>query len=187
MYPPPGLSTKIDHPNRFTKLNSSRLKKHDFQEISHLSEVNSFAEDDSWDKECITVTIDSGASDSVMNKNMAKDCKMRPSEGSRSGVKYLAAGGEVIKNEGEKKMAVRTEEGHTCNLNMQITAVNKALLSVSKICDAGHEVVFHKHGGRIVNQFNGQQMNFSRENGVYRMKLHVLGDAATTYFQRQGK
>jgi hypothetical protein len=64
---------------------------------------------------------------------------------------------------------------------MQITAVNKALLSVSKICDAGHEVVFTQTGGKIVHCETGQIVNFRREDGVYRLKLKVLGEPATGF------
>ena len=89
--------------------------------------------------EYIEATVDSGAADSVMGKAKAKRCKLRPSEGSKKGVRYIAAAGAAIYNEGEKHVKVMTEEGNTCNLNMQITAVNKALLSVSKTCDIGHK------------------------------------------------
>ena len=37
-------------------------------------------------------------------------------------------------------------EGHKCALKMQVTDVRKPLMSVSKICDAGHKVTFTKDG-----------------------------------------
>jgi len=57
--------------------------------------------------------------------------EIRPSEGSRKGVKYVAAAGKTISNEGEKLVKAETEEGHVCNLIIQVTAVNKALLEWS--------------------------------------------------------
>ncbi len=83
-------------------------------------------------------------------------------------------------------MKVETKEGHLCNLNIQITAVNKALMSVSKICDAGHEVVFSKEGGKIIHCESGQVVNFRRVDGVYRLRLRVVGEAGTE-FQRPGE
>ena len=82
-------------------------------------------------------------------------------------------------------MRVQTEEGHICNLNMQITAVNKALLSVSKICDAGHDVIFTNNGGKIVHCETGQETQFRRVDGVYRLRMKILGEPSTG-FTRQG-
>ena len=49
-----------------------------------------------------------------------------------------------MSNRGEKHIHVLTTEGHKCILNMQVTDVKKSQmsLSVARICDAGHEVVF---------------------------------------------
>jgi hypothetical protein len=131
--------------------------------------------------------VDSGASDSVMHRQMGRRCKTRPSEGSINGVKYVAAAGAIIENEGEKHMHVSTEEGHRCNLTLQISVVNKALLSVSKICDAGHEVLFTSRGGQIVHKKTGQVTNFRRVDGVYRLRLKILGEGSSSDFPRQGK
>jgi hypothetical protein len=81
---------------------------------------------------------------------------------------------------------VETDGGHLCSLTMQITAVNKALMSVSKICDSGHEVIFTSEGGRMVNKTSGQVVPFQRVDGVYRMRLRVIGEA-TSVFPRPGK
>ena len=67
-----------------------------------------------------------------------------------------------------------------------MTSVNKALLSVGKICDAGHEVVFTGNGGKIIHSESGHVVHFQRVGGVYRLKLKVLGEAASC-FQRPGK
>ena len=138
------------------------------------------------DEEFIEVTIDSGASESVMSKKQARKVRMRPSEGSRNKVQYIAANGAVIDNEGEKHVKVETAEGYVCNLKMQITAVNKALLSVSKICDTGHDITFWSEGGAIVHRATGQTVKFKRIDGVYRMRLNVLGEGASV-FPRPGK
>ena len=137
-------------------------------------------------EEFIEVTVDSGAFDSVMNRRLARQCRLRPSEGSRNGVKYVAAAGAVIENEGEKHVRVEIEKGHVCNMIIQITEVSKALLSVGKICDAGYEVVFNTDGGKIIHRESGHVVNFRRIDGVYRLKLKVVGEAASG-FQRPGK
>ena len=47
-------------------------------------------------------------------------------------------------NSGKKVLCVITKEGHTRAMNMQSTDVNKALMSVATICDAGNTVMFKK-------------------------------------------
>ena len=42
---------------------------------------------------------------------------------------------------------MNTREGQTKTMNMQVTDVNQALISVARICDAGHTVVFKPEGG----------------------------------------
>ena len=85
-------------------------------------------------------------------------------------------------NCGRKVVQVVTNEGQRKSMNMQITHVNRALMSVAKICDAGHTVVFKPNGGFIRNNKTGEETKFRRENNVYRMtvKLNELG------FARQG-
>ena len=95
---------------------------------------------------------------------------------------YTAANGETMPNRGCKRVKVTTKEGQLRTMNMQITDVNRALMSVAKICDAGHTVTFTTDGGVIRNNTSGEETKFRRENNVYRMtvKLNELG------FTRQG-
>ena len=86
---------------------------------------------------------------------------------------YMAANGETMPNRGMKKIRVITKEGQSRNLNMQITDVNKPLMSVAKICDAGHTVVFTKSGSVIKNHETGEETKFRRENTIYRMTVKL--------------
>ena len=95
---------------------------------------------------------------------------------------YTAANGDMMPNRGCKKVKVTTNEGQLRTMNMQVTDVNRALMSVAKICDAGHTVTFTTDGGVIQNSRSGEETKFRRENNVYRMKvkLNEMG------FARQG-
>ena len=95
----------------------------------------------------LVLTIDSGASENVIGHSVVPGCPTRPSAGSRAGVSYVAANGMQMPNRGEKRVRVRTKEGCCCELKMQVTDVRKPLMSVSKICDAGHRVTFWSTGG----------------------------------------
>ena len=61
---------------------------------------------------------------------------------------------------------------------MQVTDVREALVSVSKICDAGHEVVFNKIGGKIIHLESGQITKFDRVDDVYRLHVRLSGPKA---------
>ena len=119
----------------------------------------------------IDLTIDSGAGENVMPGYMAPHTPV--SESTESGVMYTAANGEMMPNRGCKRVKVTTREGQLRTVNMQITDVNRALLSVAKICDAGHTVMFTSDGGVIRNIKSGEETQFRREHNVYRMSVKV--------------
>ena len=126
------------------------------------------------------LTIDSGAGENVMPEYMAPCTPLQQSK--EAGVMYTAANGDTMPNRGCKRVKVTTSEGQLRTMNMQVTDVNRALMSVAKICDAGHTVTFTTDGGVIKNNRSGEETKFRRENNVYRMtvKLNEVG------FTRQG-
>ena len=93
---------------------------------------------------------------------MAPQFEVKSSKGSLGGVKYLTANGSLMSNKGEKDVKVRTKERHKCVMKMQVTDVQKPLMSVSRICDAGHRVVFLRDGGYIEHEKTRQRTEFAR-------------------------
>ena len=71
------------------------------------------------------------------------------------------------------------------NITAQVCDVNKALLSVGKICDLGHHVEFYRNEGKIVLGESDEEIHFRRVDGVYRLrpKLDKSGDLC---FHRPG-
>jgi hypothetical protein len=145
-------------------------------------ELNTVGQDEGTDD--LWITIDSGASENVISEKMAPQVKVQPSQGSREGVRYVTANGETMANKGEKHIQVKTSEGHKCMLNMQVTDVKKPLMSVARICDAGHEVVFRSNGGTITHTGTGQTTKFQRIDNVYRLKVGIVSEPV---FRRPGK
>ena len=121
----------------------------------------------------MTITIDSGASENVIGPSMLPSVPVVESEGSKEGVMYVTANGNVMPNRGEQHVHVTTKEGHKCMLNMQVTDVKKPLMSVARICDAGHEVTFTSGGGLIKHVKTGQVTKFNRVDNVYRLKVDL--------------
>ena len=66
---------------------------------------------------------------------------------------------------------MRTKEGHKCVMKMHLIDVQKPLMSVSRICDAGHRVVFLRDGVYIEHEKTGQRTEFARVDNVYRLNV----------------
>ena len=129
----------------------------------------------------LTITIDSGASENVIARGMVPGVPIVESAGSKAGVMYVTANGDTMPNKGQQHIYAITPEGEKCRLNMQVTDVNKPLMSVARICDAGHVVTFRAEGGTIRNLKTGQKTAFDRVDNVYRLKVGLQPG-----FARQG-
>lgn len=123
--------------------------------------------------EKMTLTADSGASDTVLPKGTCEHVPTEPSPGSVAGVRYEVASGETIPNEGQKHVEVVTEDGQQRKITMQVCDVNKALLSIKKTCRAGHRVVFDDDGSFIENKASKERTWLREENGVYTLDVWV--------------
>lgn len=87
-------------------------------------------------------------------------------------------------------MSPSGHEGCGCLLKMQVTDVQRPHMSIPKICDSGHKmlftntggqvllghkVVFTNKGGYIQHARAGQITSFYRDHSVYRMEAQPLG------------
>ena len=87
-------------------------------------------------------------------------------------------------NREEKLVPVKIRGGGDCALRLQVTDVQRTLLSVSKVCDGGHEVVFRSDGGFIRHILTNKKVGeFQRVNGVYRMEAE-MEESVETGFNR---
>ena len=106
-----------------------------------------------WER--IQVTADSGAIDSVIPRRIAKGVKVKETEASRRGLKYRAASGTAIVNEGEKAIRGYSNEAHMVDMTMQVAEVTKPLGSVRAMVKAGNKVVFDEGDSYILNKATG--------------------------------
>ena len=128
-------------------------------------------EEQEWDE--VEMAVDSGATEMVVGESMLPGVETRPGEASRRGVQYEVANGERIDNLGEKRFSCVGEEGYECNMKAQVCDVNKALLSVRRLTQAGNKVVFDPNGSYIENLETGEKMNLQEKGGMYVLKLWV--------------
>ena len=110
-----------------------------------LSAINSGG----WEK--VTLIVDSGASDTVIPPKVCRAAEIRSS--SKVGTEYEVADGGVAKNLGEKLCEMKVNEGDDIGLEIAfqvVDKVNKALLSVHRVCMQGHDVVFSETKGNFI-------------------------------------
>ena len=122
----------------------------------------------------IDVTVDSGASETVMSQETL-DGVIDITEGPafRRGTQYVVADGTEIPNLGERKFLGLTVEGGQCGVTAQVCAVEKTLMSVSKIAAQGNRVVFDDDGSYIENKASGERTWMSQVQGLYMLKMWV--------------
>ena len=135
--------------------------------------------------EMITVMADSGAADHVAPKSVAIHLRVQETTASRQGMKYVAANGQKIANEGQKTIRGLTDEGMPLGMTWQVAEVKRPLASIGRMCDAGNVAVFTKSGGYVVPQevlsktlaaldkTENKSLRMEREGGVYNFKLWI--------------
>ena len=136
----------------------------------------------------IDVAVDSGATETVMSAEPL-DGVIDITEGPAlaRGVKYEVANGVEIPNLGERKFVGVTEEGVARSLTAQICAVNKTLMSVSKVAKAGNRVVFDDDGGYIEDKSTGERIWMEQIGGMYHVEIGVSREGFSAFLMARAK
>ena len=141
---------------------------------------------DEWEE--IEMAVDSGASETVAPEDCLSSLALQEGEAKRKGVQYEVADGILIPNLGEKAFVAVGEEGSLRRMKVQVCDVNKALLSVRRVTQAGNRVVFEENSGYIEDVQTGEKMWLKEKDGMYILKLWVRKDGkAPSGFTRQGR
>lgn len=132
--------------------------------------VNS-VDDQEWEE--LEMAVDSGATETVIGEHMLANIETREGIAFRKGVQYEVASGALIDNLGEKKFLGVSEEGTTRSITAQVCDVNKALLSVKRMVQAGNRIVFESAGGYIEDIGTGERLQLREQGGMYMLKMWV--------------
>ncbi len=81
--------------------------------------------------------------------------------------------GVRISNLGEKRFTGVMNGGITRNITAQVCEVNKALMSVRKICQAGNRVIFDEEGSYIESKGDGERIWLEDQGGMYVLRMWV--------------
>ena len=127
----------------------------------------------SGDYEEVTLYVDSGASETVVQTGTLSHIAPVPGEAHRLGVRYEVANGETVPNEGERDFVGQTEEGHIRAIKAQVADVNKDLLSVSRMVKNGCQVVFHPSGSYAQDLQTSEKFWLKESGGMYTLSMWV--------------
>ena len=117
------------------------------------------------------MAVDSGASETVVGPDMIYSADIREGAASKRGVVYEVANGVRIENLDEKKFVGTSEEGVNRHITAQVCEVNKGLLSVRRIVQAGSHVVFEPKGSYIEDYKTGEKMHLTGRNEMFMLKI----------------
>ena len=78
-----------------------------------------------------------------------------------------------IEQLGEHHFTAITDAGPEHDMTAQVTDVNKALLSVSKIVSKGCRVVFDEGNRYLENKLAGDWIPMEERNGMYFLKMWI--------------
>ena len=124
------------------------------------------------------ITVDSGAAESVMPKDILKEVQLRESEGSKNGIHYKAADRGRMPNYGEKKVEFQMvgdgQPKGIHSITFQVTDATKPLAAVSKMVKKGNRVVFDPQRSYIENIQTGKQINLIEVGGTYQMEVEYM-------------
>ena len=133
--------------------------------------VNAATEAQEYQK--IRLTVDSGATESVMQQDTLRAIPVKEGSACRKGTKYEVANGQLIPNLGERDFTGESEEGVRNSLKIQVADVNRDLLAVYKIVQNGSEVHFDSTGSYIRNKTTGEVIWLEEDSGMYVLSLWV--------------
>ena len=124
------------------------------------------------------MAVDSGASATVIGEDMVKAVT---AQNIRHDVKYEVADGSHIPHMGEHKFNAFTEGGLSRDVIAQVTEVNKALSSVSKVVRAGNRVVLDSAGSYIEHKASGEWTPLEERGGIYVLKMWVAREQKSLF------
>ena len=125
-----------------------------------------------------------------MPRGMLEGEPLVEGEAKRLGVKYVAANGAKMDNDGQKRIRFKKEGlSGVSDMLFQVTDVGKPLASVKRILDKGNTVVFSRKpgGSYIMNNHSGQKIQLTEEKGTFVMDVEYLEpNVDPEGFARQG-
>jgi hypothetical protein len=125
--------------------------------------------------QCLSLAVDSGACDNVIDPGdiCAYEDRVEETEASKNQENFIAANGEEIPNYGQVRVPAITREKTVRGITFQAAGVSKGLLSVEKMNECGHLVVFDGDASFIANKKTGEVNRMRRQDGNFMLDLWI--------------
>lgn len=135
--------------------------------------INKVEDVGEWEE--INLTVDSGASETLVGDGMVKSVAVTEGAAKRRGVQYEVADGTLLPNLGEQDFVAVGERCEARRIKAQVCDVNKALSSVRRMAELGNKVVFESGGrkGYIESGKTGERTGFREMNGMYVLRMRT--------------
>ena len=117
--------------------------------------------------------VDSGAVECVTSKKRMPHLRAEETPESRRGETCTCAGGNEIKKEGKVTVNWRTDLGTIKRGIFKVGLVSRALISVDRLQETGHDVIFTKDKPRIVNLRTGEVMPLRTGGGMLVLDMWI--------------
>ena len=117
----------------------------------------------------------------MISEDMVSSAEIKEGPAARRGVEYEVANGVRIPNIGEKRFIGTSGEGIKRHITAQVCEVNKGLLSVRRMVQAGNTVVFKNQGSYIQDNKTRERMYLEERNGMYMLKLWTKADKSSGF------
>ena len=136
-----------------------------------------------WEK--MTLTVDSGASDTVVPPGYCSWSTIFHTE--KVGTEYEVANGCVVHKVGERRCTMKVDEKiGELSIVFQVVDVHKPLLAVSSITAKGHKVIIADEDHHILLA-SGHKPPLRNVNGVFELDVWIKRDSNEGGFARQGR
>ncbi len=138
-------------------------------------------EQEKWKK--MTITVDSGATISVIPENIASELPVTDSKASIHKTKFRAANGGIITSRGRREVHGRTDDGIACKVGFEVCGVTKTLGAVCEMIDSGNKVVFDSAGCYILNKKTMKKTELTRRGGAFEFDVwyNTGGEAKSSF------
>ncbi len=138
-------------------------------------------EREKWKK--VTITVDSGATISVIPENVANKLPVVDSKASTNKTKFRAANGGIITSRGRREVHGKTDTGIACKVGFEVCGVSKTLGAVCEMIDSGNKVVFDSTGCYILNKKTMKKTELTRRGGAFEFDVwYNIGDETKSSF-----
>ena len=124
----------------------------------------------------LEAAVDSGACDNVGNPREFPGIEVKETEESKSDDpkinSWIGAGGDGIPKLGEMKVPFVTNEGKKARMRIKAGDVNKTLISVSRLQEAGFDINLTKYP-HLRNTRTGEKINLLKKGGMFILTMWI--------------